>query len=227
MKKDKDGIPFIFHYAIWTDNSPIQYRNRFHFMYCATIHELFPGRYLRLLHYFAQKFRFKGCWDADGRIDKYFVKKRALAKECCRDALDFFRQISKSDFQFIIPRLIDPEEQFCEWIGNKDPRVRKNTANTINTREYKWGCDVADEYPKVCAEFGKKNIVFIDRLHFRFEYDITPVTGSSAMYAFIGPKPGNKKVAPDGTPIYTMTLRSAPCGCSDCRIGGFEDCKYE
>jgi len=100
---DENGKPTIFHYIIWTDNCPNQYKNRFNFMYIASINDLFPGRGLRLIQCFAQKFRFKGCWDADGRIDKAFVKKRALEKRSCQDALDFFKQIRESEFQFVKP----------------------------------------------------------------------------------------------------------------------------
>ena len=68
LKLDEDGKVLTFLYNIWTDGCGGQYKNRKCFYFTAAINDIFPGRFLRMAHYLAVKFRFKGPWDADGRV---------------------------------------------------------------------------------------------------------------------------------------------------------------
>jgi len=158
LKKDEDGKVLTFLYNIWTDGCGGQYKNRKCFYFTAAINDIFPGRYLRIAHYLAVKFRFKGPWDADGRVDKAFAKKRALEKDHCQEALDFLRKIRDSKYQFIKPRLwFDVEgggdDEFCKWIDAQDSRITKNKRHVVNTRKYTFGCDQVGLYEKLEKEF--------------------------------------------------------------------------
>ena len=76
-----------------TDNCGGQYKCRQNILKLATFHERHPGS--RTVHKFAQKFRFKGPWDATGKIVKEAINNCELQYKHYKNAQDLYETLTK------------------------------------------------------------------------------------------------------------------------------------
>ena len=128
IQAGKDPIP---HNVVWTDNCPTQYKCRQNFVNVAHAASLHNNK-CTITHKFAQKYRFKGSWDATGKL----IKKRILNNEFkfdrCADAFDCYKKLSRNQFQYGLAK--DGSElkyeKLKEYEEQGDARVLKNTGLT-------------------------------------------------------------------------------------------------
>ena len=140
--------------------------------------------------------------------------------------MDLLRRIRQSEqHQFLVPRKIDPDPEYEEWIEKRSPKVQENSLDTVNTRDHRYGCDEINKFNELRREFEDNVIIFVDRTRWQIEMDCSSIQGTQGYYSFIGPKPGEFSMH-KGKKKYTILCRTAPCGCKDCSIGDFEECKY-
>jgi hypothetical protein len=78
-RRSMHGIP-IDHVVIWTDNCVGQYKCRQNFLKIATFSQ--RVNHVRVSHRYAQKYDFKGVWDAAGKVIKQYMRKLELTREC-------------------------------------------------------------------------------------------------------------------------------------------------
>ena len=64
----KEGKPAIKHVIGWSDNCPPQYKCSANFGKIASFSDRHPG--VHFSHRFAEKYQFKGVWDAVGKVRK-------------------------------------------------------------------------------------------------------------------------------------------------------------
>ena len=89
-----DGLPPIPFNITWSDNCPTQYRCRQNFYHVAksssqTNHKLIT------IHKFAQKYQFKGSWDATGKTIKMMILHNELKYDQCLTALDCYMKLTR------------------------------------------------------------------------------------------------------------------------------------
>ena len=70
-----------------------QYKCRKHFYKLTTFAERHPGSIA--VHKFSQKFKFKGPWDATGKIVKQAIKNCELQFKRCTNAMDCYEHVGK------------------------------------------------------------------------------------------------------------------------------------
>ena len=88
------GLPHVDINIVWTDNCPTQYKCRQNFFNISHFSSHFI-RPTRIVHKFAQKFRFKGSWDAVGKVVKMRIENNELKYVRVADAWDCYRTLRK------------------------------------------------------------------------------------------------------------------------------------
>ena len=93
VQYDADGIEMVFTYYIATDACPTQYRCRQNFLMAARICvEMFPNK-IRVVHFIATKFGFKGAWDGDGGRSKIQLRRAETKSIRSPNALTAFKYL--------------------------------------------------------------------------------------------------------------------------------------
>ena len=87
----KENLPAIKHVIGWSDNCPPQYKCSANFGKIANFSDRHPG--VHLSHRFAEKYRFKGVWDAVGKVsDAFFCCLEMFASWHMLCAFSLFQQ---------------------------------------------------------------------------------------------------------------------------------------
>ena len=136
-------IPFN---IIWTDNCPTQYKCRQIFLNVATVtsnHTSNPDVHPIAIRIFAQKYRFKGSWDATGKIVKERILNNELKGDRCATAFDCYiklgRDLTKNGED-------EKSSKLLEYENNNDERVIKNTTLTTKKTHIGFGTQDKDQY---------------------------------------------------------------------------------
>ena len=85
------AIPFN---IVWTDNCPTQYRCRQNFYHVANAAKTLHHKPITI-HKFAQKYRFKGSWDATSKVVKQKILQNELKYDRCSTALDCYMKLTR------------------------------------------------------------------------------------------------------------------------------------
>ena len=88
--KGKNSIPID---VIWTDNCDTQYKCRQNFLQIANASSQFGKTVLS--HKFSQKYRFKGPWDATGKLVKNAIENNERKFERCANAMDCYIKLKR------------------------------------------------------------------------------------------------------------------------------------
>ena len=113
---------------MWIDNCPTQYKCRQYFLKVATASSNHSSK-STIVREFAHQFRFKGSWDATGKIMKQQILNDELKYDCCAHVLDCYQKLSRhltKDGKRVKAR------KLLEYELSNDKRVTKNT--TLTTR---------------------------------------------------------------------------------------------
>ena len=187
--------------VVHTDNCPTQFKCRQNFYHVATCGKTHQSR---VVQKFAEKFCFKGSWDATGKLIKWAILKNEKKFNRCANALDCYyklkRDLSK-DGQ------CESNEKWLEWERNGDERILNNRPLRTRRTFIGLGTEYKDEYDKLIGA-GEKHIVFTDRENVP---EIPTVEGTQKMFQLHGdltPLPSGK------WNLHTSTL---PCSCPPCR----------
>ena len=99
--------------VVWTDNCPGQYRCRQNFLNVATAGKHHDNKTV-VVHKLAQKFRFKGSWDATGKLVKERIVNNELKYDRCSNAMDCYlkltRDLTQDGSQNRMQKLVKYEE---------------------------------------------------------------------------------------------------------------------
>ena len=157
-RSDK-GLPPIKINIIHTNNCACQYKCRQNFWKVATHCNRNPGAVI--VHKFAQKYRFKGSWDATGKHVKYAILKNELKFDHCQDAKTCYFKMKRD-----MSRDGNEKEKlkWREWEQTKDKRIVQKTI-------FKTNCTFIGLAVETMAELtdmknsGEEQIVCTDRVN--------------------------------------------------------------
>jgi hypothetical protein len=112
-----------------------------------------------ITHKFAQKYGFKGSWDATGKLVKQAIMRNEKKYERCENALECYKKLrldltKKGDD--------DKNKKWKQWEENNDSLLLKKTALTTNRTYIGLGVESKDELKKLQQE-GFDHIVHTDR----------------------------------------------------------------
>lgn len=209
----KDTIPMN---IVWTDNCPTQYKCRQHFLKVATASSNHNSK-STIIHKFAQKFRFKGSWDATGKIVKQRILNNELKYDRCANALDCYQKLSRdltkdgSDVK---------AAKLLEYELLNDERVTKNTTLTTRHTHIGFATESKDQYNLLVSNSANKHIVFTNRTEIP---DMKAIEGTQQISSVQGSGDMNL----DGK--WPLTTAKLPCSCPRCREYplSVDDCIYK
>ena len=142
---------------MYTDNCAGQYKCRQNIFQLASFPERHPGS--RAVHKFAQKFKFKGPWDATVKIVKEGIRNCELKFKRCANATDCYETITK--------RLAHngngkTQNQWKKWELEKNKRIVTKIFFRTNCIFIGLAVDKRQKYDEL-VESGEKHIIFADR----------------------------------------------------------------
>ena len=189
---------------VWTDNCPTQYKCRQNFWKVATSASRNKSI---IVHKFAQKYRFKGPWDATGKLVKQAIQNNELRFERCANAWDCYIKLGRDlsrDGQ------AERTRKLLEYEHNQDVRVLNNTPFTTSRTHIGFGTEEQDEYNTL--KLIHRNIVFTDRINIE---DMNVVQNTLKISQVSG------EVLPETTnphEKWKLTTSLIPCSCPSCQI---------
>lgn len=200
-ERERDLKPKILSNIVHTDNCPNQYKCRQNFYHVATSAKAHQSR---IVQKFAEKYCFKGSWDATGKLIKWAILKNEKKFDRCANALDCYyklkRDLSKDGE-------CESNKIWLEWEMNGDERILNNTPLRTRRTFIGLGTEYKDEYDKLIGA-GEKHIVFTDRENVP---EIPTVEGTQKLFQLHG----DIAALPSGKwNLHTATL---PCSCPPCR----------
>ena len=121
---------------VWTDNCPTQYKCRQNFWKVASSGTTNNSV---IIHKFAQKFRFKGPWDATGKLVKQAIQNNELRFERCANAWDCYikmkRDLTRSGQEQKQRKLLEYEREQNILLLNNTPFTTKRTRIGFGTEK--------------------------------------------------------------------------------------------
>ena len=209
--QDKDPIPIN---IVWTDNCPTQYRCRQNFTQVAMASSKHDHKPM-LIHKFAQKYRFKGSWDATGKIVKQRILNNELKHRRCATAFDCYIKL-KSD--------MTQKPNRKKWVdllkheSNGDMRILKNTVLTTKCTHIGFATEKKQQYDELCLK-GYEHVVFTDR---QIIPDCQPIPQTLQLAQVQG---FNEKK----DQRWNIITSFVPCSCPSCRMNpsNAESCEYK
>jgi hypothetical protein len=220
------------HVIVWTDNCAGQYKCRFNFLKIAQFPSQIEG--VLLHHRFAQKYDFKGIWDASSKVIKDFIRKN----EYEATTLSPSDQTEKKNKRY--PNALACYKQLREHLPKPTPKkdwdTFEKTKNTkilekghfvINNRFFGYGTEKKQEFDEL-IDAGYDHIVFTDRLNVPWA---ATVKDTLQLHSVEGRWLQPKRVSKRGSEVdeWSLKLGTMPCACVSCRIGSsvIEECSYK
>ena len=209
MEREAQGKQPIPNNIIHTDNCPTQYKCRQNFYHIATCGQKFP---CRIVHKFAQKFGFKGPWDATGKIVKQAIKNCELQFKRCANAIDCYDNIRERLAQDGSGKR---QNQWKKWELEKNEEILTKRVFRTNRTFIGLAAETKEEYDELVAS-GREHVVFTNREHVP---DMKAIPGTQKIYQATGICVGEK----------TLTTAELQCSCGPCRSnpGNTETCLYK
>ena len=174
-----------------------------------------------MIHKFAQKYRFKGSWDAVGKVVKERIRNHELNGARCANAWDCYIHLRKSLVDRVTRKKLFEKLDFYEQNG--DPRVMQNTTFTTKNTYIGFGTESFSEYESLNANPDYDNIIFINRSP--DQPDIHKLDNTMLLSEVKGhPEPNAD------TGKWAVTTSTLQCACLSCRtdpVTADNDCKYK
>lgn len=143
MNDEKNQIPVN---IICVNNCPTQYNFRQNFYHIATASSTNHQHKLIHKHNFWQKYRFKGSWDATGKIVKQQIPQIELKYDRCANALDWYLKI----LRYLTKDGQDKKtKKLVEYKRNGDSKVVQNTTYTTSKIHIGYGTEDQVEYTRM------------------------------------------------------------------------------
>lgn len=164
------------------------------------------------MHKFAQKFKFKGPWDATGKIIKEAIRNCELQFKRCANAMDCYENMTERLAHDGNGKL---QKQWKKWETEKDKQILTKTFFKTNRTFIGLGVESKEKYDELIA-LKKKHIVFTDRENIP---DMKAIPGTLKVYQAAGNKSGEK----------TLTTSERQCSCPQCRFNpeNLDTCIYK
>jgi hypothetical protein len=220
QKRFDAGLPPITNNIVHSDCCPTQYKCRQNFYKTAT----FASEHdhdCRLIHKFAQKYNFKGSWDAAGKIVKERILNHELKHYRCATAWDCYVKL-RNDLVDKIRRdkLFSQLEQY-EMEGNA--KVMMNTTYTSKNTYVGYATEDRNEYDGLMSAGIYDHLLFTERSN--LEPDMKPLNNTLKLSQVQG-HPGKN----EDTGKWQLTTAYLPCSCVPCRNNpdtSYENCLYK
>jgi hypothetical protein len=210
-----DGARILNQAKVWTDNCAGQYKCNQNFVKIATFPENVSG--VLILHRFAQKYNFKGVWDAAGKVVKNYMRNSELTEG--RDnrfatALDCSLKLRR--------RLRLKTPPWRELERNLDVRILQKTFFTVTGRKFGYATEDIVEWMLVSREH--LHTVFTDRTNVP---RMDPIDGTLKLHMVSGTwERGQQQVmvlesdelrTNKTVKTFKLKIASMPCVCTACR----------
>ena len=213
-ERSEKNLPSIKINIVHTDNCPTQYKCRQNFWKVATHCNHHSGAIL--IHKFAQKYRFKGSWDATGKHVKYAILKNEMKFDRCHDAKACYYKLKRD-----MTRHGHEKEKikWREWEQAKDKRIVGKTTFKTNRTFVGLAVESMDEVTHM-RNAGEEHIVFTDRVNIP---NTKVVPGTQMIYQVMG----EKNVRNDGG--FNLHTSQLQCSCKECRQDptNIDSCLYK
>lgn len=219
-KRVDEGLQPILNNIVHTDNCPTQYKCRQNFYKVATFRSAY-NHMCRLIHKFAQKYRFKGSWDAIGKIVKERILNHELKNWRCATAWDCYILL-KNDL-FDKERRDKLFEKLDKYERERDEKILQNTTFTSRNTYVGYVTEDSREFDALQGLPEHEHTVFTEREN--IEPDMKPLKHTlqvSQVQGDIAPNPVTGK--------WKITSSFLPCSCLHCRNDPgtcFENCLYK
>ena len=205
------AIPFN---IVWTDNCPTQYRCRQNFYHVANAAKTSNHKPI-VIHKFAQKYRFKGSWDATGKVVKQKILQNELKYDRCSNAMDCYMKMTRDMTKDGSEK---KTQKLLEYERTGDAKVVKNTTFTTIKTHIGYGTEHKQEYTSMIDTGQYKHVVFTDRQDVP---DMKPIQGTMLISQVNGTKNTDKE---------SLVSARLPCSCPPCRLNVNEmiqKCEYK
>jgi hypothetical protein len=204
------------HIRIWTDNCAGQYKCRYNFLKIATFPERVEG--VRVSHRFAQKYDFKGVWDAAGKVFKDFMRKLELKKKhrfaTAFDCFEKSRNILKE---------VKSAKPWDVYEKDGDPQILEKRPFMVTRRFFGFGTEDKDEAVRLGNRF--RHIVHTDRESIP---SMAAIEGTQKLHSVGGSlKPRTVEIAGKSTDEWKLLVASMPCACLSCRHMAPAPCPFK
>lgn len=187
----KRKTPTLNHALVWTDNCAGQYKCSSNFLKIASFSERVGD--VRISHRFAQKYHFKGVWDAAGKIVKDHMRDKELAGVRFSKAVECFKNLRHE--------LKTPK---------KVTDILKRNTFTVTTRFFGFGTESKKEFNELRNEYA--HIVFTNRKHVP---KMKKVDGTQKLFSVKGTNESCN--IDDGETEWKLRIAHKPCACRECR----------
>ena len=204
-------IPFN---IVWTDNCPTQYRCRQNFYHVSNAANISSHKPV-LIHKFAQKYKFKGSWDATGKLVKQKILQNELKYDRCSNAKDCYMKLTRDMTRDGSEK---QTQKLLEYERTGDAKVVKNTTFTTMKTHIGYGTEHKQEYVAMTESEQCKHVVFTNREDVP---DIKMIQGTMLISQVNGTKNTNGK---------SLMSARIPCSCPPCRLNVnemAEKCEYK
>ena len=200
-QKNKSPIPYN---IVWSDNCPTQYKCRQNFSNVAHASNTIGDESI-IVHKFAQKYRFKGSWDATGKIVKQQIANNEFKFDRCANAWDCYlklkRDLTKSGEE---KKALD----FTRYEVEGDANILKNTTLTTIRTHIGFGTEDRQQYESLIHQ-NYEHIVFTNRVDIP---NPNPVTNTLKIAQVGGAS------HPNANGNWTLCTSILPCSCPQCRL---------
>ena len=197
-KQGKGKIPIN---IVHTDNCAPQYKCRQNFLHIAKACDTRDGS---VVHKFAQKYRFKGSWDATGKLIKQAINRLELSNVRLPDAKTcYFKLRDELGKDGSDPQTL----KLLEYKKSGDKRMLKNTMLTSQRTFIGLGVESKEEFSDLTTDRSNKHIVFTDRENVPH---MKTISGTQNFFQVQG---SNEK-RPDGS--YNLDTFKLQCSCTNC-----------
>jgi hypothetical protein len=191
------------HVILWTDNCACQYKCRQNFLQIATFVERFPG--VRISHRFAQKYDFKGVWDAAGKVIKQYMRQQELTKKSrFANAFDCFL---KTRDALKVPK---SAKDWVYYESKRDPRILDKRTFVVDRRFFGYATEDKTEFTRLGNEY--RHIVYTDRDNVP---TMAAVEGTQKLHSVMG---SLETRTTGGLKQHKLLVAHMPCACFSCKL---------
>ena len=202
LANGKETIPIN---IVHTDNCAPQYKCRQNFFQIAT--SCVQPRGTTVIHKFAQKYRFKGSWDAAGKLVKQAINRLEMRGDHCANAhncyINLTKELTRDGNEAKTRKLLEYEE-------TNDKRVLENKMLRTKFTFVGLGIENKDEYDRMKNE-GHKHVIFTDRENVA---DMKVIAGTQKLYQVQGER--NPITQDPQQSQYNLHTFKLQCSCTNC-----------
>ena len=215
-KYNEDGKRKPFVYYVITDDCSAQYKCRQNFIFMASIcNDMFPNNNIRIEHVFANKYRFKGTWDGEGKVTKFVVSQNELKGIRGDRSVGAFLS-ARANCTICNQTRLDVEKLILE--GSE--KITKKMVSTVDCRTFWYVTSCRDIFAETIASGAvrMREMVFVDRQKKLLTKTVEGTTTFSQVR-------GESKLR-NGEDRYQIVSSTLSCACDDCLKGLYDQCPY-